>query len=122
MMANMPIQLIIGEKIDSGAKTIPYVFQSVDDRSKIYNYLLHYSNSETLGKIFNYQTLRCRPLNHLELNDQFEAKRIGIEKFAGYFFISCYSHCQHEMVSFWKDYGGNKNDLKFYVVKCRILP
>lgn len=74
--------------------------------------LLHYCSYETLSCILKYKTIRCTALNSTTLNDMFECKRNDIEKFSGSRFISCFSHCQHEIVPFWYNYGGTAKTQK----------
>ncbi len=77
-----------------------------------YSYLFHYCSLETLGYIINKNTFRCTSLNSASLNDQFEARRKNVECFAGSRFIGCFSHCIHEIVPFWYNYGGTDNKRK----------
>lgn len=72
--------------------------------------LLHYTDFDTLKLILNNKTLQ---FSNLEiLNDRHEAKRRGVEQFAKYVFVSCFSNYQHEVVPFWLNYGKGENESK----------
>lgn len=84
----------------------------VQKECKDYPYLLNYRSFDAMCGLFKNRVLWCTPLNASNLNDQFEAQRKGIEEYAGSFFITCFSHCQHEIVPFWFNYGGQDDKRK----------
>ena len=69
--------------------------------------LTHYCAVDSFEKIIQNRTLKCTNLSSMQLNDKFEAKRRKIEYEARRFFIACFSHSEHEIVPFWKNYGGD---------------
>ena len=116
-MDNQPY-MIIGSKVENqDEQNLSGLKIRVDDESRKHDYLLHYCSADTLMKIFSNKTFKCSRLNNVELNDQFEAKRKNIEHLANGRYITCFSHCQHEIVPFWQNYGGidkkNKVLLRF---------
>lgn len=80
---------------------------SHDSLSISHEKLLHYCSFDTLQKILKNKTLKLSNLENL--NDKHEKKRKGIEPFAKKTFVACFSNCQHEVVPFWYNYGGNQN-------------
>lgn len=85
----MPVKIRIGESV------------------KEYNMLTHYCNINTLLTILTNKTWKCNRLDLL--NDVYESKRLGIEKFAKDYFVACFCHSDYEIVPFWFNYGGNDN-------------
>lgn len=85
----MPVKIRIGELV------------------KEYNKLSHYCNLNTLSAILSNKAWKCNRLDLL--NDVYESKRLGIEKFAKDYFVACFCHSDYEIVPFWFNYGGNDN-------------
>ena len=82
----------------------------VDEKSKEYEELLHYTNLDVLGIILRDKTLKLNSIKNL--NDRLEQKRKGIERFTPNFYVSSFCHYPHEIVPFWFMYGGNRNKEK----------
>lgn len=79
---------------------------SITDKVKIYPRMYYTTDLTALGFIMGKLTLRCSSLTYAKLNDPVEKARVGIERFAGSKYITCFSHIDHEIVAFWTNYGG----------------
>lgn len=90
-----------------GGEKVKMATISHDSLSISHEKLLHYCSFDTLQKILENKTLKLSNLENL--NDIHEKKRKGIEYHAKETFVACFSHCQHEIVPFWYNYGGNQN-------------
>ncbi|MGI6236689.1 MAG: hypothetical protein ACOYI7_03985, partial [Candidatus Excrementavichristensenella sp.] len=105
---NIPhLEILSDENITWGK--FPLIIQK---SAKQHESLWHYCSLDSFRCIFHNRTFRSTPLCSVLLNDQYEAKRKNLDDYAKNCYISCFSHCQHEMVAFWMNYGGIYKDQK----------
>lgn len=84
----------------------------IADKVKTYPRMYYTTDLTALGFIMGKLTLRCSSLTYAKLNDPVEKARVGVERFAGSKFITCFSHIDHEIVAFWTNYGGTDRTQK----------
>ena len=77
----------------------------ISEDSKRHNALSYTTDLETAGFIFDRMTLRSSSLTNAGLNDPMEKDRVGVNRFAGSRFITCFTQIEHECVPFWIYYG-----------------
>lgn len=84
---------------DTGIKPI----FTLDENCIKHKKLSHYTSFETLNLILQNRTLMFNGLSNV--NDKYEAKRNGIEKYSNIVFVSCFCNYPQEIVPFWYLYG-----------------
>ena len=96
--------VVMGEPIEdvSGGSNLSI---RIADSAKGYKTLSYTTDLETASFIFGKKTLRSSSLINAGLNDPVEKERVGISKFAGSRFITCFTQIEHESVPFWIYYG-----------------
>lgn len=96
----------------------------VSEDVKSYDRMYYTTDLKAVNFILKKLTLRSSSLIASKLNDQAEKDRVGVEQFAGGRFITCFSHIDHEIASFWGLYGGDvpheKVLLKFKNFACNF--
>lgn len=78
----------------------------ISDDVKRYDRMYYTTDLNAVKFILSKLTLRSSSLTSAKLNDPAEKERVGVEQFAGSRFITCFSHIDHEIASFWGLYGG----------------
>lgn len=111
------LRMIFEKVIEGESTTEEGTRLYINPTSTQYEYLSHFCSIESFYSILDNMTFRATRLNSLKMNDLLEAKRKNIEHLAGAYFISSFTHCQHEIVPFWMYYGGAKKENK---VRLRI--
>ena len=89
-----------GEGVDLNGVNI-----NISNESKEHPVMGYTTDIETMGLIFKYKTFRSSSLTNANLNDMVEKERVGVSKFAGSRFITCFCHTEQECVPFWMYYG-----------------
>ncbi len=96
--------VVMGESIEN-ITGIPKLSIGIADSVKEHKTLSYTTDLETAGFIFGNKTLRSSSLTNAGLNDPMEKERVGVSKFAGSRFITCFTQIEHESVPFWIYYG-----------------
>lgn len=89
-----------GEGVDLNGVNI-----NISNESKEHPVMGYTTDIETMGLIFKFKTFRSSSLTNANLNDRMEKERVGVSKFAGSRFITCFCHTEQEFVPFWMYYG-----------------
>lgn len=97
---------IFGEKIEKDTEP-NNLNVSISESSVQHKVLSYTTDIETLELIFQKKTLRSSSLSNANLNDPMEKERVGVSKFAGSRFITCFCQSDYECVPFWLNYGKN---------------
>ena len=98
------VSFILAEPFEKGADPQNLNIRISEDSVK-HNVMGYTTDIGTLELIFQKKTLRSSSLSNAKLNDPMEKERVGVSKFAGSRFITCFCQLDHECVPFWMYYG-----------------
>lgn len=107
--------IVLGEilKKEENAEKL---YCKVSNELSAYSVLGYTTSIDTLKCIFQNKTLRSSSLTNAKLNDKMEKQRVGISQFAHGRYITCFTHCEHEITPFWMNYGGGKKERKIQLI------